>query len=442
MSPTTADPNEIERSEPPRENGEEHHEEHHEDPELRHREEDRRGLFQKHPAAKPIVFLVAIVAIVLVGWFWWESRQWEDTDDAEIDGHIYPISARVGGQVIKVNFDDGQVVHRGDVLVVIDPTDYTVALERARADYQDSQAQAEAARYGVPVSSVGSFSQIRSASADLEAADAGVAAARKQADAAQQQIFEAQADAVKLNTDVERYRQLLGKREISQQQFDAAIAAATAANATVEARKAALLAAQANIKQAESRIDQANAEVKNAQITPKTVAATQAKADSSDAQVLRYKSALDQAQLNLSYTTIVAPVDGVVGKRSVQVGSNVAVGQDLLAVVPLRDVWVTANFKETQLAHMCPGQTVKIKVDTYGGRKWDGHVSNVGGATGAKFSLLPPENATGNYVKVVQRIPIRVDFDGNDKPDFNKDGLLRPGMSVEPDVRVSEPCRK
>jgi len=437
MSPTTTEPNEIERSEPPRDN----HEESHEDAELRHREEDRRGLFQKHPAAKPVVFLVAIVAIVLVGWFWWESRQWEDTDDAQIDGHIYPISARVSGQVVKVNFDDGWVVHKGDVLVVIDPTDYTVALERARADYQDSQAQAEAARYGVPVSSVGSFSQIRSASADLEAATAGVAAAQKQAEAAQEQIIEAQADALKLNTDVERYRQLLGKREISQQQFDAAIAAATAANATVEARKAALLAAQAQVKQAQSRIDQANAELRNAQITPKTVAATKAKADSADAQVLRYKAALDQAQLNLSYTTIVAPVDGVVGKRSVQVGSNVAIGQDLLAVVPLRDVWVTANFKETQLAHMCPGQPVKIKVDTYGGRKWDGHVTNIGGASGAKFSLLPPENATGNYVKVVQRIPVRVDFDGNDKPDFNKDGLLRPGMSVEPDVRISEPCR-
>jgi len=435
MSPTTTDPNELERTELPDEDREGHGEHH--DPEVRRPEEDRRGLFQKHPAAKPIVFLIAIVAVVLVGWFWWESRQWEDTDDAEIDGHIYPISARVSGYVIKVNFDDGQVVRKGDVLVVIDPTDYTVALERARADYQDSQAQAEAARYGVPVSSVGSFSQIRSASADMASAQAGVAAAQKQADAAQSQIIEAEADALKLNTDVERYRQLLGKREISQQQFDAAIAAATAANATVEARKAALLAAQAQVKMAQSRIEQANAEIKNAQATPNTVAATKAKSDSADAQVQRYKATLDQAQLNLSYTTIVAPVDGVVGKRSVQVGSNVAIGQDLLAIVPLNDVWVTANFKETQLGHMRPGQPVKIKVDTYGGRKWDGHVSNVGGATGAKFSLLPPENATGNYVKVVQRIPVRIDFDGNDKPDFNKDGLLRPGMSVEPDVRVS-----
>lgn len=436
MSPTTTNDEDVERTSA--------HDEGHEgprDPEARPPEEDRRGFFQKHPAAKPIVFLVAIVAVVLVAWFWWESRQWENTDDAQIDGHIYPISARVSGHVIKVNYDDGQVVHKGDVLVVIDPTDYTVALERARADYQDSQAQAEAARYGVPVSSIGSFSQIRSASADMASAQAGVAAAEKQVEAAESQVIEAQADAEKLNTDVQRYQQLLSKREISQQQFDAATAAATAANATVKARQSALLAAQAQVKMAQARVEQANAEIRNAQATPNTVAATKAKAQSADAQSLRYKAALDQAQLNLSYTTITAPVDGVVGKRSVQVGSNVGIGQDLMAIVPLQDVWVTANFKETQLAHMCPGQPVKISVDTYGGRKWEGHVSNVGGATGAKYSLLPPENATGNYVKVVQRIPVRIDFDGNDKPDFNKEGLLRPGMSVEPDVRVSASCK-
>ena len=406
------------------------------DPEAKRYEEDRRGFFQKHPAAKPIVFLIAIVVVVLVGWFWWESRHWESTDDAEIDGHIYPISARVGGQVVKVNYDDGQVVHKGDVLVQIDPTDYQVALARAQADYQDQQAQAEAAQFGVPVSSVGSLSQIRSASADMDSAQAGVTAAQKQVQAAQAQVEEAQADAHKLNTDVERYRQLLGKREISQQQFDQATAAATAANATVSARQAALSAAQAQVKQAQSRIEQATAEVRNARATPNMVAATQAKAKSADALAQRSKTALDQAQLNLSYTTIVAPVDGVVGKRSVQVGENVSNGQDLMAIVPLREIWVTANFKETQLAHMRPGQAAKIKVDTYGGRKWDGHVTSIGGATGAKYSLLPPENATGNYVKVVQRIPVRIDFDGNDKPDFNKDGLLRPGMSVEPDVKV------
>jgi membrane fusion protein (multidrug efflux system) len=432
MSPTTTEPNEIEQPGPQHQpGGEEHH-----DPEANLGEEDRRGFFQKHPTAKPIVFLVAIVALLLVGWFWWESRHWESTDDAQIDGHIYSISARVGGQVTKVNFDDGQFVRKGDVLVIIDPTDYQVALQKARADYEDAQAQAQAAEYGVPVSSAGSVNQIRSASADMMNAQAGVAAAQKQVEASQAQVVEAQADAQKANNDLERYRTLLGKREISQQQFDQATAAAAAANSTVAARQAALLAAQAQVKQAESRVEQANAEVQNAKVTPKQVAATKSKALSADAQAQRSKTAIDQAQLNLNYTTITAPVDGIVGKRSVQVGQNVSIGQDLLAIVPLREVWVTANFKETQLEYMKQGQYVKIKIDTYGSRKWDGHVTSIGGATGAKYSLLPPENATGNYVKVVQRIPVRIDFDGSDKPDFNHDGALRPGMSVTPEVKV------
>jgi len=432
MSPTTTEPNDIEQQH----NNAEHRGEQNHDPEAQSRAEDRRGFFQRHPAAKPLVFLVAIVALLLVGWFWWESRHWENTDDAQIDGHIYPISARVSGHVIKVNYDDGAFVHKGDVLVQLDPTDYQVAYERARADYADAQASAQAAQYGVPISTVGSTSQIRSAQADLQNADAGLLAAQKQVIAAQAQVAEAQANAKKLNADVERYQQLLGKREISQQQFDAATAAATGANATVEAREAALLAAKAQVQQAQSRITQANAEIRNAQATPNQVAATQAKAKSASAQVERYKAALDQAQLNLQYATIVAPVDGIVGRRSVNPGQNVQTGQDLMSIVPLRDIWVTANFKETQLTNMKPNQAVKVKVDTYGGRTWNGHVTAIGGATGAKYSLLPPENATGNYVKVVQRIPVRIDFDNNNSSDFNKDGLLRPGMSVEPDVKV------
>ena len=431
MSPSTTEQPELDRPEPQGANHEVHH-----DPEVIRHEQDRRGVLQKNRAAKPLVIVLVIVALLAAGWFWWDSRHWESTDDAQVDGHIYPINSRVGGQVISVNYDDGQVVRHGDVLVQIDPKDYQVAVERAKADYQDAMAQAEAARFGVPVQSVGSVSQIRSATADMDSARSGVVAAQKQEEAAQQQVVEAQANAVKLNNDVERYRQLLGKGEISQQQFDQAIAAAAAANATVSARQAELLAAKAQVKMAQSRIEQAEAELKNAQATPNTVAATKAKADSAAAQALRSKAALDQAQLNLSYTTIVAPVDGVVGKRSVQVGQTIGVGQDLMAIVPLNDVWVTANFKETQLAHMRPGQSARIKVDTYGGREWKGHVTSIGGATGARYSLLPPENATGNYVKVVQRIPVRIDFDGREKPDFNKDGRLRPGMSVDPDVRV------
>jgi membrane fusion protein (multidrug efflux system) len=396
-----------------------------------------RSLFQRNPKARAFSLVAIVVVLALVGWYWWDSRHWESTDDAQIDGHIYPISARVGGQVIKVNVDDGVFVHKGDVLVVVDPTDYKVALDRSQADYQDSIANQQAANAGVPIADVGSFSQIHTAGADVNGALAGVTAAQQQMEAAQAQIIEAEANAKKLNADVARYQMLLGKHEIAQQQFDQAVAAATAANATVDARKASLLAAQQQVRIAQSRVDQANAALKNAQVTPKQVEVTKAKAEAAAAQALRSKSALDQAQLNLGYTTIVAPVDGVVGKRSVDVGQNVSPGQDLMAIVPLRDIWVTANFKETQLAHMQPGQPVKVKVDTYGSRTWDAHVTSIGGATGAKYSLLPPENATGNYVKVVQRIPVRIDFDNNDKPDFNKDGLLRPGMSVGPDVKVS-----
>ena len=397
----------------------------------------RRGLFQRSPRAKYLVFALVIVVLVAVGWYWIDSRRWESTDDAQIDGHIYPISARVGGQVVKVNFDDGQFVHKGDVLVQIDSTDYKVAVDRAQADYQDAQANLMAAQANVPIANVGSASQIHTAGADVTGAQAGVAAAEKQVEAAQAQVVEAEANAKKLNADVERYRSLLGKKEIAQQQFDQAVAAAASANATVAARQASLLAAQQQVLVARSRVAQANAGLRNAEVTPKQVDVSRAKAAAAEAQTQRANAALEQAKLNLGYTTIVAPVDGVIGKRSVQVGQNVAPGQDLMAVVPLREIWVTANFKETQLAKMQPGQPVKIKVDTYGGRKWNGHVSNIGAATGAKYSLLPPENATGNYVKVVQRIPVRIDFDNSDKPDFNQDGLLRPGMSVEPDVNVA-----
>ena len=426
MSPTSTEQNKVkpkatEPAETENGNGEEH----------------RRSLFERNPRAKYILFIALLAVLVAVGWYWWDSRRWESTDDAQVDGHIYPISARVGGQVVKVNVDDGNFVHKGDVLVQIDSTDYKVAVDRAQADHQDATANVAAAQAGVPIADVGSTSQINSASADVTGAQAGVLAAQKQMEAAQAQVIEAEANATKLNADVERYKMLLDKHEISQQQFDQAIAAATSANATVTARKASLVAAQEQIRVAQSRVDQAKASWNNAKITPKQVEAIRARAAAAEAQAQRAQAALEQALLNLGYTTIVAPVDGIIGKRSVQVGQNVGPGQDLMAVVPLREIWVTANFKETQLARMQPGQPVTIKVDTYGGRKWQGRVSSLGAATGAKYSLLPPENATGNYVKVVQRIPIRIDFDNNDRPDFNSDGLLRPGMSVVPDVNVA-----
>jgi membrane fusion protein (multidrug efflux system) len=185
-----------------------------------------------------------------------------------------------------------------------------------------------------------------------------------------------------------------------------------------------------------ARLGQSKASLDNAQITPKQISVTEARARAGEAQAARSKASLDQAQLNLSYTKIIAPVDGVVGNRNAQVGQNVQVGQEMLSIVPLKDIWVTANFKETQLEHMRPGQSVQVEVDALGGQKFNGKVTSIGGATGARFSLLPPENATGNYVKVVQRIPVRIDFDDVAKPDFNQDGRLRPGLSVDPEVRV------
>ncbi len=405
------------------------------DPDLDKREKDL-GFFDRNPKAKFILFAVVLIALLLGILFWLHSRQWVDTDDAQVDGHIYNVNARVGGQVVKVLADDGQFVHAGDVLVQIDPKDYQVALQKAQADYDDAVATAHAASLNVPITTVGSTTQISSADADVLNAQAGVSAAQQQADAAKAQLVEAQANARKLNADVERYRSLLTKKEIAEQQFDQVAVSAESANATVVAREASVRAATEQIRQAESRVAFAKANLANAQVTPKQIGVTRAKAESAQAQAEQKQAALEQAKLNLQYATIVAPVDGVVGRRAVQTGQNVQPGTDLFAIVPRRDVWVTANFKETQLERMRPGQEVEIKIDTYGGHKWKGHVSAIGGATGSRYSLLPPENATGNYVKVVQRIPVRIDFDDRDKQDFNKDGLLRPGMSVTPDVKV------
>jgi membrane fusion protein (multidrug efflux system) len=405
------------------------------DPELNKREKDL-GFFERNPRAKFAIFAILLLAVFAGVLFWLHSRQWVDTDDAQVDGHIYNVNARVGGQVIQVLADDGQFVHAGDVLVQIDPKDYQVALQKAQADYDDAVSTSRAAVLNVPITTVGSTTQISSAGADVINAKAGFAAAQRQADAANAQLVEAQANARKLNADVERYRQLLGKREIAQQQFDQAVTSAEAANATVAAREASLRAANEQVRQASTRIAQAQANLTNAQITPKQIAVTKARAESAQAQMEQKQAALEQAKLNLQYATIVAPVDGIVGRRAVQIGQNVQPGTDLFAIVPLRDVWVTANFKETQLEHMRPGQEVEVKVDTYGERKWKARVSAIGGATGSRYSLLPPENATGNYVKVVQRIPVRIEFDGKDKQDFNQDGRLRPGMSVTPDVKV------
>jgi membrane fusion protein (multidrug efflux system) len=342
----------------------------------------------------------------------------------------------VAGHVVKVSAEEGQFVKAGTVLVEIDDSDYKVAVERASADYQDALASSQAAAFNVPISQVGSSSQIHSAESDVINTQAGISASTRQVEEAQARLVQAQAQARVANSDVERYGQLVSKKEISQQQYENAQSAAIAANATVTAAEAGVRSAEQVVTQSKARLSQAEAGLANARITPKQIAVIEARARAGAAAAERAKAALDQAQLNLSYTKLVAPVDGVVGSRNAQIGQNVQVGQQLFSLVPLNNIWVTANFKETQLENMRSGQPVKITVDALGGESFEGTVTSIGAATGAKFSLLPPENATGNYVKVVQRVPVRIDFSDRGKADFNQDGRLRPGLSVGPKVRV------
>lgn len=380
-------------------------------------------------------FLIAgLIVLVIVGFFVWRYlASYESTDDAQIDGHVNSISARVSGHVIKLNVQDNQYVEVGTVLVEIDPTDYQVAVERAQADYNDARAAADAASVDVPITSVNTTSQLSSADADVANAQAGIKAARQQYEAAKANLQEAQANDVKAQNDLVRYKQLVDKQEISEQQYDQAVAAAKANTAAVEAARASADAVQSQVLQAESKLVQAQANQRTAGTAPKQMAIIRSRAQSAQAAAQRKKADLDQAQLNLQYTKIVAPVTGIVSDRTVEVGQNVQPGQELLKLIPLEDIWVTANFKETQLREMKAGQKADIYVDATG-KTYKGHVDSIAGASGARFSLLPPENATGNYVKVVQRIQVKIVLE----PGETKGHVLGPGMSVEPKVWVRE----
>ena len=379
-----------------------------------------------------VFLIVGIIVLLVAGFFLWRYfDSYEDTDDAQIDGHLNSISARVSGHVLKLLVDDNQYVPMGTPLIEIDPKDYQVAVDRAKADYADAVALAEAARVNVPITSVNTNSQTSSAQADVENANAGIAAARQQFSAAKAQLAEAEANNVKAQNDLVRYKQLVDKQEISEQQYDQALAAAHAGTASVDAARASASAADNQVRQAQSRLLQAQANLRAAATGPQQVENFKSRAQSAQAQADQKKAALEQAELNLQYTVIVAPVNGAVTNRTVEVGQNVSIGQELMRVINLDDIWVTADFKETQLKRMQVGQRVTIHVDT-NGKDYKGHVQSIAGASGAITSLLPPENATGNYVKVVQRIPVKITFD----PGETKEHVLRPGMSVEPKVWV------
>jgi membrane fusion protein, multidrug efflux system len=391
----------------------------------------RQDFFRARPGAR-IVLIVAIIAVVVAGIFAWRYfRSYESTDDAQVDGHLMPLSARIAGYVRKVNVNDNQYVEAGTVLAEIDPRDYQVALDQARASLADARSAAKALEINVPITSVNTSSQTSSAQADVASAQAGVGAAEQQSEAAVAQLAQVEANDVRAQNDLARYKQLVDKQEISLQIYDQAVAAARASSAAVEAARSSAAAARQQIAQARGRLDSAVAAVRAAETGPRQVASVRARALSADATVKQKEAALEQAQLNLEYTRIIAPVSGVVMKN-VEVGMNVQPGQQLATVVPLADVWITANFKETQLRYMRPGQAVKIKADA-NGRTYNGHVDSVAGSSGARLSLLPPENATGNYVKVVQRVPVKIVLDQGQDDDH----YLRLGMSVEPKVYVN-----
>jgi membrane fusion protein (multidrug efflux system) len=379
-----------------------------------------------------IILATILIALAAAGaYYWWYSSHWVSTDDAQIDGNIDPISARIAGHVGQVTVEDGQFVRIGTLLVEIDPTDYQVAYDRAKAEYENAVAKAAGARLNVPVTATDTSSRLAEARAGLKNARSGVTAAQEQLDAAKASLNEAEAEDTKAQADLQRYTALVAEGTVAKEKYDEVLASAKTAAAKVEAARALVKASQANVVQAQAQMTQATAQLRAAGSGPKQVGIARSQAQSAVAAVQTYKAALDQAELNLHYTTVVAPVSGIIGDKAVAVGQNVSPGQVLMDIVPVNDIWVTANFKETALRNVRPGQRVKIYVDAYG-KEYDGHVDSIGGATGARFSLFPPENATGNYVKVVQRVPVKIVFaKGQDK-----EHLLRLGMSVVPRVEI------
>jgi membrane fusion protein (multidrug efflux system) len=380
---------------------------------------------------KIIAPIVTLILAAAAAFAYHSYAGWESTDDAQIDGYINPISSRVAGYVTNVYVDDNQYVKAGTLLAQIDPKDYEVAVASAQANLANDQATADASQVNIPVISVNTSSQLTSAEADVANARAGISAAEQQLAAARAALLQAEANSAKAQDDVQRYKQLVDKQEISEQLYVQAVQTSNGATAAVQAGTANVQAAQDAVRQAQSRLAQASASVESAQTGPQQIRIQRSRAVAATAAAQKSKTAVEQARLNLGYTRIVAPVDGLVAKRSAQPGQYVSPGQQLMAVVPLDNIWVTANFKETQLRNMRPGNPVKINVDAYG-HTYSGYVESIAGGTGAVFSLLPPENATGNYVKVVQRLPVRLRLDKGQDPDHR----LRPGMSVVPDVYV------
>jgi membrane fusion protein (multidrug efflux system) len=376
----------------------------------------------------------AILVIAAIGGllYWLHARHYEDTDDAQIDGNLSPIGTRIDGTVVKVYVQNNQMVKVGDPLVDLDPRDNQVRADQVQAQLAQAQSQLAGERPNIPITEVENSSNILSAKADVASAEAAVAAAERDRDQAEAQVLQQEAVNARAQSDLQRYTILAAKEEISKSDFDQYSSNAKQQAANLQAVQAAELASARTVDQRIAQSDQAKSKlVESEKNAAPQLSIRHASVEQQTANLQTAKSLLEQAQLNLSYTRIVAPVAGIVMKRFAQVGSRVNTGQQLLTISEVGDLWVTANFKETQLLHMRPGQHATIHVDSLD-RDFSGSVDTIGGATGSIASTLPAENATGNYVKVVQRIPVRI------KLDLNQEGIdrLRPGMSADPVVHV------
>ena len=377
---------------------------------------------------------VALLVVVGVVIWWAHSRHFESTDDAQIEGHLHSISARITGTVVRINpkVQDNHYVEAGALLLELDPSDYEVALEQACAALKTREATARASALQVPIVGAAAFGRLSLTRAGESEAMDSVAVEAANLTAAEHRVEHDLDIAARAERDRQRYLALVEKREISRSEYDMRDTEARAAAETLEADRASMLAARNRVAQARSRVTERQADVASARTAPEQWSDAKARSASSAAQVLQAEADVRSAELNLSYTKIYAPVSGIIGRKTVEVGHRIQPGQGLIVIAPIDDLWVTANFKETQVKLMRPGQPVTVHVDAFD-RDYLATVEEMPGAAGTLFSLLPPENASGNYVKVVQRLPVRIRLNRDEDPEHH----LRPGMSVETRVRVN-----
>ena len=382
---------------------------------------------------RPIIVAVALsVAAIAAIAYWLYARGFEDTDDAQIDGNLSNVSSRTAGTVSSVHVVENQHVSQGDLLAELDPADLQIAVAQARAQVAGAQAQLEAEDPSVPITLTSNKTAVATANSDFAAAQSALAAARKDVEQLTAQLVQAEANNRTAQLEKERSQRLVAQGAVSQSDYDNRLNAAAASAAAVDALGQALAAARDRVKQQQAQLVALQSHV--VEITsnaPRQVATRQASVSVRQAALDVARAQLAQAEKLLSYAQIVAPVSGIVAKKNLAVGDYVVPGQLVIAIAPTDSFWVTANYRETQLERMHPDQRATIHVDA-AGLDLQGSVESIGGATGARLSVLPPENATGNYVKVVQRIPVRIRVDPG-QPGLDR---LRVGMSVESKVTV------